>query len=393
MKDTERAVRKALGRVRAPGESEASERAWRLIRAANAEGPRTQSSRRSRRLGLQAALAFGLVALLVSPAGATVRHWVADAVNPGVEQAKPALTSLPTRGSLLVQSAEGPWIVHADGSKRLLGTYTGATWSPHGLYVAATSRHELATVDPAGTVRWTLERQGSVRLPNWNGPDGFRLAYLNGSSLRVVDGDGTGDRLLEPRVAPVTPAWMPGPRYVLAFVKPDGAVEAARADSGRVVFDSRPGPLPLSLQWSNNGRGLLVAEAGALELRGRSGAIRWHWSPPAGTRIVAARLAPSGERVALILSRGRGSSLLLVGPGAAPRAVFSGPGRFSGLEWSPDGSWLLLAWSSADQWLFLNPSQPGRVEAISNVSSQFAPGKLGAGQGAFPQIRGWCCSR
>lgn len=393
MRDTERAVREALGRVRAPEESEASERAWRLICAAHAEGPKAQPSRRSRRLGLQVALALGLVAVVVSPAGAAVRHWVADAVSPGVEHAQPALTSLPTRGSLLVQSAEGPWIVHADGSKRLLGAYTGATWSPHGLYVAATSRHELATVDPAGTVRWTLERQGPVRLPSWNGPDGFRLAYLSGSSLRVVDGDGTGDRLLEPRVAPVTPAWMPGPRYVLAFVKPNGAVEAVRADSGRVVFESRPGPLPLSLQWSNGGRALLVAEPGALELRGRSGAMRWRWSPPAGTRIVAARLAPSGERVALILNRGRGSSLLVAGPGAAPRTVFSGPGRFSDLEWSPDGSWLLLAWRSADQWLFLNPSRPGRVKAISNVSSQFAPGESGAGQGAFPQIHGWCCSR
>jgi len=84
---------------------------------------------------------------------------------------------------------------------------------------------------------------------------------------------------------------------------------------------------------------------------------------------------------------------LVVCPGAAPRAVFSGPGRFSGLEWSPDGSWLLLAWRSADQWLFLNPSRPGRVKAISNVSSQFAPGEVGAGQGAFPKIHGWCCSR
>ncbi len=392
MKRSEQEVHEALRQVRVPEESEAAARAWELVRAAEVERESDPSPRRLRRRGLQLALVVGVVAALVSPAGAAVRHWVADTVAPGVEHAHPALTSLPSGGSLLVQSAGGSWIVHADGSKRLLGSFDGATWSPHGLYVAATSRHELATVDPAGEVRWTLDRGGPVRLPSWNGPDGFRLAYLNGSSLRVVNGDGSDDHLLEPRVAAIAPAWKPGRSYVLAFAKRDGRVEAVRTDSGATTFATGPGPRPLSLQWSLGGRRLLVTEPTGVDVRGSSGRLRWRWTAPAGERVLAARLAPSGDHVAVIVGGSVGSRLLLIGPGKAARTIFSGPGRFSGVEWSPDGRWLLLAWKSADQWLFLNRDRPGRIIAIANVSEQFAPEARPETE-PFPQVQGWCCSR
>ena len=292
-----------------------------------------------------------------------------------------------------MQSASGSWIVHADGSKRLLGAYGEATWSPHGLFVAATSRHQLATVAPGGEVHWTLERSGPVRLASWNGPDGFRLAYLSGTSLRVVDGDGTNDRLLERRVAPVAAAWMPGPRYILAFARPDGRVEAVRADSGHRVFETAAGEVPRSLQWSGDGRKLLVTKPTAIEIRDRNGPLLWRWAAPVGMRIVAARLQPKSNRVALIVRGDAQSRLLLTGPGVPARALFSGPGRFTGVEWSPNGHWLLLAWRSADQWLFLNPSRPRRIVTISNVASQFAPGALRPRHAGFPQVGGWCCSR
>ena len=138
------------------------------------------------------AVSLGLVAALISPAGAAVRDWVGDAVDEGREPALPALTSLPSPGSLLVDSARGPWVVREDGSKRLLGSYAESTWSPRGLHVAVTGTHELAAVDPMGEVRWTLTQAGSVTDPAWS-PDGYRVAYLNGGALRVVAGDGTGD--------------------------------------------------------------------------------------------------------------------------------------------------------------------------------------------------------
>ncbi len=72
--------------------------------------------------------------------------------------------------------------------------------------------------------------------------------------------------------------------------------------------------------------------------------------------------------------------------------LFSGPGEFRGLTFSPDGSRILLGWKSADQWLFLSPNRPKRIEAFSNISLQFAPGKESAIRG-FPDPVDWCCGR
>ena len=390
MKPEERRLRDALRGLPAPEERQAEARAWRVVSAAAAAGVATPE-RRGRRRALLAAVALGLIALVVSPAGASVREWVADRVDPGVERAEPALTSLPGDGSLLVQSAAGPWVVHRDGGKRLLGGYAESTWSPHGLFVAATSRHQLVALEPDGTVRWTIARPGRVRLPSWNGPDGFRIAYLDGRSLRVVDGDGREDRLLARRVAPLAAAWQPGPEHVLAFARADGRVEALGADDEARRFATAAGETPVALQWSRGGGRVLLARPRRIELRDAGGAVRWRYDPPAGTRVGAARLAPDGRRVAAILARPGSSRLVLVGPGAPPRTLFSGPGRFAGVEWSPDGRHLLLAWRSADQWLFLDPTGgAAKLEAVADVAAQFSPGTSAA---PFPSVSGWCCGR
>src|SRR5437762_2067872 len=87
--------------------------------------------------------------LLDLPRGA-VLHSLRKAI--GVQHAQPALFRLPAPGRLLVQSVEGPWVVQPDGSKRLLGPYLEAAWSPHGLFVAVTKPDELAAVEPSGSV-------------------------------------------------------------------------------------------------------------------------------------------------------------------------------------------------------------------------------------------------
>ncbi len=391
MRDSEERIRSALGEIEIPDSAAAEERAWNVIRAGYAERPRWRRPSPLRRHVLQLAVLAALLAALISPAGAAVRHWVAAAVRSGREPSRPALTSLPARGSLLVQSAAGPWIVRPDGSKRLLGDYSGATWSPHGLYVATTSPRQLAALDPAGEVRWTLGRNGPVRLPSWNAPDGYRIAYLSGDSLRVIDGDGNGDHLLRSRAASVAPAWRPGSRYILSFAKPNGGVESVRADNGDRVFATAPGAPPRFLQWSRDGRRLLIVRSDSIQLRDGRGQLLWSLAAPAGARVLSARLAPGGDRVALILSGAGRSRLLLSGPGGPTRTLFAGPGRFSSLEWSPDGHWILLAWQSADQWFFLAPRHPGRIVAISNIARQFNPGARTSVPAGFPRVLGWCC--
>lgn len=388
---SERRLREELLDARVPDAAEAEERGWRLVRAAYLASPPALRPRRrapGRRVW-QVAVALGLVAALISPAGASVRHWVRDAVQTERAPSLPALTSLPAPGSLLVDSPRGPWVVHADGSKRLLGTFRESAWSPHGLYVAATTRHQLAAVDPLGEVHWTLERAGPVREPAWS-PDGERIAYLNGGELRDVAGDGTGDRLTEPAVAPVAPAWEPGSRR-LSFVGRTGRVRTVDVDTGRAVFEA-PAPVnPLHLGWSADGRRLLVATRTALVALDRAGRPVWRAEAPPGTEIVSSAIAPGGDRAATVLvsNSGERSELALLGPGGHRRTLFQGLGRFAEVLYSPDGEWLLLAWRSADQWLFLNPAHPKSVVAISDIAAQFDPGTTSPP--SFPKLAGWCC--
>lgn len=391
MNDAERRLQRALQDAGAPEEHEAEDRAWRVVSATAAHGGGLDARPgRVRRRALQLAAAAGVAVVLASPAGASVRHWIADRLGPGAQHARPVLQSLPGSGSLLVQSREGPWIVRPDGGKRLLGSYTEASWSPHGLYVAATNAHELAAVEPNGTVRWAIARPGPLGLARWNGPDGYRIAYLDGRTLRVIDGDGTNDRPLARSVARVAPAWKAGASHVLAYSTRDGAVEAIAADSRARLFETGPGAIPLSLQWAT-GR-LLVVRPDELRLLSASGRTLWRWGASQHPLLRSASASPHGDAVAAVMQEGNSSRLLLLRPAHPPRVLFAGPGRFARPIWSPDGRWLLLPWPSADQWLFLNPQgSAAKLHAVANVAAQFAPG---APAGApFPELSGWCCRR
>src|SRR5947199_1856392 len=133
-------MRRGLGRVPIPGADSAEERSWAVVRGAFAERVPSPPARRRRvRLLAVPAVAAGVLAVAVSPAGPSLLHSVRAAV--GLRGAAPALVRLPADGRLLVDSAVGPWIVARDGSKRLLGRYTAATWSPHGLFEIAVRGH------------------------------------------------------------------------------------------------------------------------------------------------------------------------------------------------------------------------------------------------------------
>jgi Tol biopolymer transport system component len=382
-------LREALREAPVPAEMEAWERARALARAAYPPPSATAPRYRHRR-ALQLALALSLIAALVSPAGAAIRHWVRDAVEVGHKPSLPALTSLPARGSLLVDSPRGTWVVHASGSKRLLGDYSQSGWSPHGLFVAVTSRHQLAAVDPEGNVHWELSRLGPVRNPAWS-PDGYRIAYLDGGELRVVAGDGTGDRVLAQRVGPVAPAWQPGDLRRLAFLDAAGRVEVVNADSDRSVFKVPARPGTIGLAWSADGARLLVVRRSGLRVFDSQGRPLWQAQAPAGMRVRAGVLAPDGKRVTAVLSTrsGRQSEVLVLGRGGEKRRLFAGLGRFGNVVYSPDGRWLLVAWRSANQWLFLRPAHPRRIVAVSDISRQFDPGTTSPPP--FPSVAGWCC--
>ena len=369
-----RAARNALRELRAPDEPGAERRGWDVVRTAYAERDPAPAVRRSRRrLAVAPVLTVVAGILVLSPAGARVGRIITHAL--GVSHPAPALSSLPSPGRILVSGPGGTWTAAADGSIRHLGSWPQASWSPHGLYVAVASRDRLAAVDPRGDIRWAIARP-QVSDPRWYSPSGYRVAYLSGDTLRVIAGDGTGDRLLARHVVHVAPALRPGQRfgpYEVAFATERGRVVVQDADSGRVLWTAKAGAEARKLVWSTDGRQLVVLTARAVRTYGSGGAVI------TTARVAAddAALSPDGRTLALVVNH---RHVVLAG-----RQVFAGAGVQT-VSWSPNGRWLLVSWPAANQWVFVRAGGTPQVAAVSRIRQQLSAG------GAFPQLEGWCCT-
>jgi hypothetical protein len=393
-------LRAALLAVPVPDELEAQRRAWRVVDAAH----KTREPAPRRRRLLRPALALAVVALLavgaaaLSPPGRSVGGWIRDRVA-GEPDARPALVRLPAPGMLLVASDRGPWIVRRDGSKRFLGDYDDASFSPQGLFVVATSGRRLIALEPDGEPRWTLARPAPVTDARWAPSPGFHIAYREGRTLRVVAGDGSPDRLLARGVALVAPAWLPQEgRTVLAYARANGVVRVVEVDSGDELLRTPRTPGIREILWTPDGLLAVLAER-ELRLYSRGGRLAELGTTRAqeGHQLLDA-LALPGEQVVYADYDARARATTLVhascfGAGACraigPRRIFTGPGRLQDLVLSPDGRWLLAGWPEADQLLFLRLGPGPRIRAVDGARREFDPGRPPRSE--FPRLAGWCC--
>jgi hypothetical protein len=353
---------------RAPREAAAQERTWQVVASAYAEREPARRRRIPFRPALALACAAAVAAVAATPPGRAVLTSVREAI--GVEHARPALDALPGGGRVLA----GAWVVDADGSTRRLGDYREASWSPYGRFVVAAGAAGLAALTPHGVVRWTLGRP-HVAFPRWAGSHvDTRIAYLSGRHLRVVAGDGTGDREVGPAAAAhVAPAWRPGTSFTLAYADTGGHVWVFEPDGGRLLFRTPGGPVPTTLAWSSDGSRLLVLTRRRLavyDLRGRR-------LVDDAARFLDAAFLPGTRRIAVLAVHAGQSQVSLLGSG---RVLFRTTGILRQLVPSPDGRRLLVTWPAADQWLFVPVARGRRLTAVGNIAKQLP--------GAFP-VAGW----
>jgi hypothetical protein len=398
-------LRQLLREAPVPEAEGAERRGLALVEAAFAEqGLAEPAGRRAPslpRLAIALAIATLVAALLLSPAGAAVRDWVDDVFTAQVTRQGPGLAEIPGGGRLLVQSQAGPWVVQPDGSRRLLGDFEEATWSPRGLFVATVAGDTLSAVEPDGTPRWSLSTGAAIADPRWSPANyPFRIAYRSGRGLRVTAADGTGDELIDPSVAPVAPAWSPLGPYLLAYVDAGGGLRIADTESGEIVASAAAMSGVERIEWASSG---LILEASGSALRVRPATVSKlaqeialgparRLALPPGAVVRDTALEPSGKTIAAVLGvrnrLGPRGLLVLFAGGGGQRRLFNAPGRLSEVAWSPNDERLLIAWPSADQWLFLPAGGRQEGRSVTGVSTAFAPGEPSA---AFPRVEGWCC--
>jgi len=394
----ERRLRAALRRTRPPDVADARERARAVARASYASrAPGTPP--RPRRIGLPAAvmLAAALVALVITltPPGDAVADWVRDLVRGASDppRPQPALARLPGDGRLLVSGPGGSWIVHRDGSRRRLGGYREATWSPQGRFVGATRGRDLVAVDPQGAIRWVLSRPAAVHDPRWS-PSGFRIAYRSGAGLRVVAGDGSGDRLVARRVPAIAAAWRPAAHHVLSYVDRSRRIVISDLDATRRLGRLRAGIAVRRLEWSQDGNRLLVAGRRSVRLLDASGRVVTALDARAGTEFLDAKLSPGGGQIAIAarhVTDGRHEVLLASArrPRLRLRSVFRAVGSIRSVTWAPDRRIVLADWVGTDQWLFLPTGRGAAATAVGGIAAHFSPGR-GRSRAAV-RVESWCC--
>lgn len=386
---TESELRSLLLSETLPDELEAQRRSWAMVRAGFEQRERVPWAHRRWRPLIALAVGTALLAAALTPPGRGLAERLREAVAPPA----PEPLTLPAPGRLLVAADTGTWVVQKDGSKRRLGAYEDAVWSPRGLFVGATRGRTLVALEPNGRVRWTLSHRTALSQPRWS-PSGFRIAYRSGDALRVVAGDGTSDRLLARSAGPAAPSWRPGTAHVLAFADRQGGINIVNTDTGSGVLATHLAAAARELAWSSDGTRLLALLGERIEIYTED--LRQIRTIPTPSGQTASDLAPApeGRQLAFTVydASTETSSVLLadVGEAREPRTLFTGEGRFDGLAWSPDGRWLLAGWPDADQWLFLRAPNVRRVITVSSVAAEFDPG--GSGESRFARIVSWCCA-
>jgi hypothetical protein len=353
-RELEDRLERALGALPDGGPG-ARERALRGALAALPEPARPPGGRRR----VTALLAAALVALVA--AGGALAGIGRLEVRLGSAPRPPAAVA-PGRPSM-PPGAEG--FATLAGGRLWLATRRGlgiqglaasaAALSPRALYVAVGIGSSLVAMSPDGRRAWTHRTPGQVIAAAWS-PNPILIAYVVRSGrthqLRLIEGNGGNDVLLDPDVAPVAPSWR-SDSFAIAYADRGGRPVVHDRYSGRRTAVACPGAGPVRAVAFAPGHGAGAPEEGRLAMAAARGAFVAGAAPGAGgcVRLGAAAasagvawLSPS-DVVAASAAAGRGAlrRYRIEGAAARPLGVASIGASVRALAAAPDGRRLAVA--------------------------------------------------
>jgi hypothetical protein len=267
--ELERQLRAGFGRLPKPSR-EASARARSAALAAL--GPSVRSSSGRPALAL-AAIVFALGAGAAALAATGKLHVDIGARQKPVRLVPTRLSVPPGSHGLALVAGGKLWLATRSGLRIEGMRVSAAELSPRALYAVVGVGSSLVALAPGNRRPWAQETGGSVVAVSWS-PDGLKIAYVvarrGGNELRLIEGDGSPDRLLVRGVRPARPSWRPD---ALAVAYVDARGRAAVYDLGTSTtrtFDTRRcGGAARAVAYAPRGRRLAVANRHGLALVGR----------------------------------------------------------------------------------------------------------------------------
>jgi hypothetical protein len=199
----------------------------RARRAALAALPRRRPARRAIGVAAVALAGAGIGALTLAGLRATGTIHLQVGSRAGADQPAALVSRLlvPRGSDGIAAVVDGRLWLSTRRGVRIEGLpVSAAGLSPHALYVGVGLGRSLVAMAPTRRLAWAHATAGPVVAVAW-APDGLRVAYVvhvgRRYALRLIEGDGDHDQLVDPSVRPVRPAWR-ADSLALAYVGAGG---------------------------------------------------------------------------------------------------------------------------------------------------------------------------
>jgi hypothetical protein len=340
--ELERQLRAGFGRLPKPSRA-VSARARSA--ALDALGP---SHRRS--LGGLLVVAFAVAFVVGAGAAAlaaTGNLHVRIGVRADTARSVPTRLSVPPGSHGVAIVAAGKlWLATRRGLRIEGMPVSAAELSPRALYAVVGIGSSLVALAPGNRRPWVRQAGGRVLEASWS-PDGLKIAYVvarpGTNELRLIEGDGSPDRLLVGGVGPVRPSWR-ADSLAVSYVDAEGRAAVFDLSSGRRrTFDTRHcGGTARGVSYDPRAPALAV-----LSERGVAVVRRWNRPPACATLDLSASpvaVAWTHGKVVLAVNRTHDSSLeSLSGTRLNEAGAAFGHVGLRGLTAAPTGSSLAVA--------------------------------------------------